>query len=43
MDMKDKDGTPAIFSKRTVQDNSQVVIGSEESYMAVSRANYLEK
>lgn len=41
MDMKDKDGTPAIFSKRTIQDNSQVVVGAEECYMAVSRANYL--
>ena len=41
MDMKDKDGTPAIFSKRIVADDSQVVVGAQDCYMAVSRANYL--
>ena len=41
MDMQDKDGTPAIFSKRIVNSNSQVVVGAQDCYMAVSRKNYL--
>jgi len=41
MDMKDRDGTPAIFSKRITNDSSQVIVGAEDCYMAVSRANYL--
>ena len=35
MDMKDRDGTPAIFSKRIINDDSQVVVGAEDYYMAV--------
>ena len=42
MDMKDKDGTPAIFSKRIVNSDSQVVVGAQDCYMAVSRMNYLK-
>lgn len=41
LDMKSKDGTPAIFSKRIVKNSDQVVVGAEDCYMAVSRANYL--
>lgn len=41
MDMIDKDGSPAIFSKRIVKNNNdQVLVGSNESYVAVSRGNY---
>ena len=39
MDMIDKDGTPAIFTKRIVNNNEVVLVGSTESYMAVSRKN----
>lgn len=41
MDMIDKDGSPGIFSKRIVPDDDQVLIGATESYVAVSRKNYL--
>ena len=41
MDMTSKDGTPAIFTKRIVNNDSLVLVGSKESYMAVSRKNYL--
>ncbi len=41
MDMIDKDGTPAIFTKRIVNNNEVVLVGSTESYMAVSRKNYV--
>jgi len=40
MDMVDKDGTPAIFTKRIVKKEGQVLVGATESYMAVSRKNY---
>ena len=40
MDMVDKDGTPAIFTKRIVKKECQVLVGATESYMAVSRKNY---
>tara|TARA_B100000902_G_C27129397_1_gene822818 strand:+ start:282 stop:857 length:576 start_codon:yes stop_codon:yes gene_type:complete len=40
MDMVDKDGTPAIFTKRIVKKEGQVHVGATESYMAVSRKNY---
>ena len=40
MDMVDKDGTPAIFTKRIVKKEGQVYVGATESYMAVSRKNY---
>lgn len=41
MDMIDRDGSPAIFSKRIVSDEHQVLIGATDSYIAVSRKNYL--
>lgn len=41
MDMKDRDGTPAIFSKRIVKKDSQIVIGAADEYIAVSRKNYI--
>ena len=40
MDMVDKDGTPAIFTKRIVKKEGQVLVGATESYIAVSRKNY---
>ena len=40
MDMVDKDGTPAIFTKRIVKKDGHVLVGATESYMAVSRKNY---
>ena len=41
MDMVDKDGTPAIFTKRIVKKEGQVLVGAfAESYIAVSRKNY---
>lgn len=40
MDMVDKDGTPAIFTKRIVETSAQVHVGATESYEAVSRKNY---
>ena len=40
MDMVDEDGTPAIFTKRIVKKEGQVLVGATESYMAVSRKNY---
>ena len=41
MDMVDKDGTDAIFSKRIIDDNKQVSIGATDKYIAVCRKNYL--
>lgn len=43
MDMVSKDATPAIFSKRIVDESDQIHIGSKGEYVAVSRKNYLEK
>ena len=40
MDMICKDGTPAIFTKRIVKNNKQVLVGATECFMAVSRKNY---
>jgi thymidine kinase len=41
MDMIDKDGTEAIFSKRIVADEQQISVGATDKYIAVSRKNYL--
>lgn len=41
LDMKDKNGSSAIFSKRIVTSDKQILIGAQESYIAVSRKNYL--
>lgn len=42
MDMVSKDGTKAIFSKRISCDNdSKILIGADEKYLAVSRNNFL--
>ena len=43
MDMVDKDGTKGIFTKRISGSSTKsVLIGAEESYMAVSRKNFLQ-
>ena len=42
MDMISKDGTPAIFTKRIVSNNSKILVGNREEYLAVSRINYLK-
>ena len=36
------DGTPAIFSKKIVNNSDNILVGSTESYMAVCRKHYLE-
>jgi thymidine kinase len=41
MDMKDRDGSPAIFSKRIAATEELTDIGASDKYMAVSRKNYL--
>ena len=41
MDMISNDGTPAIFSKRIIQNEEQICIGAKGDYVAVSRQNYL--
>jgi thymidine kinase len=41
MDMIDKDGSEAIFSKRISKSDNTVDIGAEDKYIAVSRKNYL--
>ena len=41
MDMISNDGTPAIFSKRIIQNEEQICIGAKGDYVAVSRKNYL--
>jgi thymidine kinase len=41
MDMIDKDGTEAIFSKRITNSENTVEIGAADKYVAVSRKNYL--
>lgn len=38
--MISKDASPAIFSKRIIEDNSQIHIGAQGEYAAVSRKNY---
>lgn len=40
MDMIDKDGTPGIFTQRIVNNKGQVLVGSSDYYVAVSRKNY---
>lgn len=42
LDMIDKDGTPAIFTKRkdTVKSQEQILVGGKDEYLAVSRKNY---
>lgn len=43
MDMVSKDGTKAIFSKRISNNNdSKILIGADEEYLAVSRNNFLK-
>jgi thymidine kinase len=41
MDMVDKDGTPGIFTKRITSNQDQILVGSTEYFIAVSRNNYL--
>jgi thymidine kinase len=36
----DKDGSPAIFTKRTSIFNEQILVGASESYIAVSRKHF---
>tara|TARA_B110000971_G_scaffold135255_1_gene138290 strand:+ start:2648 stop:3226 length:579 start_codon:yes stop_codon:yes gene_type:complete len=43
LDMVDRDGSEAIFSKRIVESDDQILVGAQESYIAVSRKNYLSK
>lgn len=42
LDMVDKDGTPAIFTKRkeSVKSQEQILVGGKDEYIAVSRKNY---
>lgn len=42
MDMVDKDGTAAIFTKRLVPVKEQICIGDAGQYLPVSRKNYLK-
>ena len=35
-----KDGTPAIFTKRIVDDNKQILVGSNDMYIPVCRKHY---
>lgn len=39
---KCKDGTKACFSKRIINDNCKVIVGSDNCYEAVCRKHYLE-
>ncbi len=41
LDMVKQDGTPGVFTKRISKTKDQVLIGKEDSYLAVSRASYL--
>jgi thymidine kinase len=43
MDMVDRDGTEAIFSRRIIKKDGQVCIGAEGEYIAVSRENYFKE
>lgn len=43
MCMQSKDGTPAIFSKRIVNNVEQKFVGDNEEYIAVNRSNYLSR
>ena len=40
VDMVDKDGSPGIFSKRIVENNEKILIGANDTYLAVSRKNF---
>ena len=40
LDMVDNDGSPALFTKRIVNDNSSVLVGGTDIYKAVSRKNF---
>ena len=40
MDMIDKDGSPGIFSKRIVENNEKILIGANDTYLAVSWKNF---
>ena len=42
LDMMDRNGNVAIFSKRIIPNNEQILVGASDSYLAVSRKNYLE-
>lgn len=37
-----KDGTKASFSKRIINDNNKIIVGSDNCYEAVCRKHYLE-
>ena len=39
---KCKDGTKACFTKRTINNDNKVIVGSDECYEAVCRKHYLE-
>jgi thymidine kinase len=34
------DGSPAIFTKRIINDNAQILVGSSESYLPLCRLHY---
>ena len=40
--LKCNDGTTASFTKRIINDESDILVGSTESYIAVCRKHYLE-
>lgn len=42
LDMIDNDGTPALFTKRIVDDSSSILVGGTDMYKAVSRKNFLK-
>ena len=42
MDMISNNGKPGIFTKRISKSNDQVLIGSNDHYISVSRMNYLK-
>jgi len=37
-----KDGTPALFTYRTTDENDKVLIGGKDNYMAICRKHYLK-
>tara|TARA_B100001287_G_C22465663_1_gene427227 strand:+ start:160 stop:705 length:546 start_codon:yes stop_codon:yes gene_type:complete len=42
LDMLSNDGSYALFSKRIVNSNEKVLVGSSDKYIAVNRENYLK-
>ena len=40
--MLSNDGSNALFSKRIVNNNEKVLVGSSDKYIAVNRENYLK-